>query len=60
MSTITLKLELHKPTQAKQEMYQQMTAVNTDFANWLLIHPELTKRLVRFSKRIIFKNSLPL
>lgn len=41
--TITLRLELHKPTQAKQQMYQQMANINTEFANWLLLHPEVTK-----------------
>jgi len=38
MPTITLRLELHKPTQAKQDMYQRMTEINTAFANWLLVH----------------------
>jgi putative transposase len=33
MPTITLKLELHKPTMAKQEMYHKMTEINTEFAN---------------------------
>lgn len=41
MPTITLRLELHQPTQAKQEMYQHMTQVNTEFANWLLLHLDL-------------------
>jgi putative transposase len=43
MPTITLKLELHKPTQPKQDMYEQMTQMNTEFANWLLFHPEVNK-----------------
>jgi putative transposase len=41
--TITLRLELHKPTQPKQMMYQKMTECNTNFANWLLYHPEGNK-----------------
>ncbi|SDW63775.1 hypothetical protein SAMN05444487_1051, partial [Marininema mesophilum] len=43
MPTITLRLELHKPTQPKQQMYQRMTEMNTAFANWLLLHPEVNK-----------------
>ena len=43
MPTITLRLELHKPTEPKQQMYQQMTEWNTHFANWLLFHPEGNK-----------------
>jgi putative transposase len=43
MPTITLRLELHKPTLAKQQMYQWMTEINTEFANWLLLHPEINK-----------------
>ncbi|WP_206915786.1 RNA-guided endonuclease TnpB family protein [Alicyclobacillus suci] len=38
--TITLKLELLKPTKAKQQVYLEMTSRNTAFANWLLQHPE--------------------
>ncbi|MDR6226803.1 transposase [Desmospora profundinema] len=41
MPTITLRLELHRPTLAKQAMYDQMTEMNTNFANWLLLHPEV-------------------
>lgn len=40
---ITLKLELLKPTLAKQRMYLEMTKLNTQFANWLLEHPEMEK-----------------
>ncbi|MFD1407797.1 RNA-guided endonuclease TnpB family protein [Kroppenstedtia eburnea] len=43
MPTITLRLELHKPTLTKQAMYQHMTEINTEFANWLLLHPEIDK-----------------
>jgi putative transposase len=43
MPTITLRLELHKPTEPKQQMYQQMTEWNTNFANWLLLHPDGNK-----------------
>jgi putative transposase len=42
-SVITLKLELHKPTLAKQAMYETMTSINTEFANWLLAYEELNK-----------------
>ncbi|MFC0296305.1 RNA-guided endonuclease TnpB family protein, partial [Geobacillus jurassicus] len=35
MPMITLRLELHNPTKAKQEMYERMTEWNTEFANWL-------------------------
>ncbi|TQR09856.1 RNA-guided endonuclease TnpB family protein [Psychrobacillus soli] len=41
MQTITLKLELQKPTQAKMSMYRKMTEVNTAFSNWLLHFDEL-------------------
>ncbi|KJE28462.1 transposase, IS605 OrfB family domain protein [Geobacillus kaustophilus] len=40
MPIITLRLELYKPTKAKQEMYERMTEWNTEFANWLWHHPE--------------------
>ncbi|AMA71814.1 MULTISPECIES: RNA-guided endonuclease TnpB family protein [Aneurinibacillus] len=50
MPTITLRLELHKPTQVKQEMYQRMTELNTEFANWLLHHPELNKATSKIFK----------
>jgi IS605 OrfB family transposase len=43
MPTITLKLELYRPTRAKQDMYERMTQINTEFANWLLFHPEVNK-----------------
>lgn len=36
METISLKLELLNPTNAKKEMYKEMTNINTSFANWLL------------------------
>ncbi|MFZ3578702.1 RNA-guided endonuclease InsQ/TnpB family protein [Virgibacillus sp. DJP39] len=41
MPTISLKLELMKPTLSKVEMYQKMTDLNTKFANWLLEFEEL-------------------
>ncbi|OKO95827.1 Mobile element protein [Geobacillus proteiniphilus] len=50
MPTITLKLELHKPTKAKQEMYERMSDINTQFANWLLDHPELNKATSKIFK----------
>lgn len=43
MPTITLKLELYKPTKLKQDMYERMTQINTKFANWLLLHPDVNK-----------------
>lgn len=36
MQTITLKLELQKPTREKISMYRKMTEINTAFSNWLL------------------------
>ncbi|MBP2076695.1 hypothetical protein [Oceanobacillus polygoni] len=36
MQTITLKLELQKPTKEKIAMYRKMTVINTAFSNWLL------------------------
>jgi putative transposase len=50
MPTITLRLELHKPTKVKQEMYERMTELNTEFANWLLHHPELNKATSKIFK----------
>lgn len=50
MPTITLRLELHKPTKVKQEMYERMTRINTEFANWLLNHPELKKATSKIFK----------
>ncbi|KAF0995458.1 hypothetical protein BJQ97_02119 [Geobacillus sp. TFV-3] len=50
MPTITLRLELHKPTKAKQDMYERMTEVNTAFANWLLDHPELNQATSKIFK----------
>jgi len=50
MPTVTLKLELYKPTKVKQEMYERMTRINTEFANWLLHHPELAKATSRVFK----------
>ena len=50
MPTITIKLELYKPTKTKQEMYEQMTEVNTQFANWLLHHPELSRATSKIFK----------
>lgn len=43
MQTISLKLELLKPTKAKERMYQQMTEINTRFSNWLLTQEDLSK-----------------
>jgi len=50
MPTITLKLELYKPTKVKQEMYERMTRMNTEFANWLLHHPELNQATSKIFK----------
>ncbi|OKO91812.1 Mobile element protein [Geobacillus proteiniphilus] len=50
MPTITLKLELYKPTKAKQEMYEKMSDINTQFANWLLNHPELNQATSKLFK----------
>lgn len=50
MPTITLKLELHKPTQLKQDMYERMAQINTDFANWLLLHPEVNRATSKIFK----------
>ncbi|PJW13965.1 transposase [Geobacillus sp. Manikaran-105] len=50
MPTVTLKLELHKPTKVKQEMYERMTRMNTEFANWLLHHPEWRKATSKIFK----------
>ncbi|MGJ3222533.1 RNA-guided endonuclease TnpB family protein, partial [Geobacillus thermoleovorans] len=50
MPTITLRLELHNPTKVKQEMYERMTEVNTEFANWLLDHPELNQATSKIFK----------
>lgn len=43
-------MELHKPTKSKQEIYEQMTEINTQFTNWLLDHPELNKAISKRSK----------
>ncbi|SMO60117.1 transposase, IS605 OrfB family, central region [Melghirimyces algeriensis] len=45
MPTIILRLELHKPIQAKQDMYQRMAEINTAFANWLLVHLWVNRNL---------------
>ncbi len=50
MPMITLRLELHKPTLAKQEMYQKMTEINTEFANWLLLHPGVNRATSKIFK----------
>jgi putative transposase len=42
MPTISLKLELMKPTEKKKELYKNMTETNTKFANWLLEYDDLT------------------
>ncbi len=41
MQTITLKLELLKPTREKIAMYRKMTEINTAFSNWLLTYAKL-------------------
>lgn len=41
MQTITVKVELLKPTEVKKKMYKQMTETNTKFANWLLSYSDL-------------------
>lgn len=43
METISLRLELMKPTETKKQMYQKMTDLNTSFSNWLLRYEELSK-----------------
>jgi hypothetical protein len=61
MPTITLKLELYRPTRAKQDMYERMTQINTEFANWLLFHPEINKatsKMVKPQKSRHEKNTL--
>lgn len=54
MQTITLKLELLKPTKEKVAMYRKMTEMNTAFSNWLLTYETLktaTSKVFRlFSK----------
>ncbi|WP_408006920.1 RNA-guided endonuclease TnpB family protein [Pseudalkalibacillus sp. A8] len=50
MPTITLRLELHKPTLAKQQMYKRMAETNTGFANWLLLHPDINQATSRIFK----------
>jgi hypothetical protein len=50
MPTITLKLELYKPTKLKQAMYERMTQINTEFANWLLPHPDVNKATSKIFK----------
>ncbi|WLR51224.1 transposase [Bacillus tianshenii] len=41
METISLRLELMKPTEKKKTMYKKMTEINTFFANWLLDYEAL-------------------
>ncbi|MDN4592511.1 transposase, partial [Polycladomyces subterraneus] len=48
--TITLKLELYQPTKFKQAMYERMTQINTEFANWLLLHPDVNKATSKIFK----------
>lgn len=43
MPTISLKLELLKPTETKKNMFRKMTDLNTSFGNWLLEFEELNK-----------------
>ncbi len=51
MQTITLKLELQKPTKEKMAMYRKMTAINTAFSNWLLGFDELQTATSKVFKR---------
>lgn len=57
MPTVTLKLELLKPTQPKQEMYRQMTETNTILANNILSYsgPKLTTK----TAKLLIKEKLP-
>lgn len=50
MATISLRLELYRPTVPKQQMYQKMTEINKEFANWLLWHPEIGKATSKIYK----------
>jgi putative transposase len=43
LETISLKLELMKPTDVKKRMYQKMTELNNSFSNWLLKYEHLSK-----------------
>ena len=54
LPTISLKLELLKPTQEKAKLYTRMTDTNTKFANWLLefdgLKKATSKHFKEFSK----------
>jgi hypothetical protein len=50
LPTITLKLELHKPKRAKQEIHQKMTKINSEFANGLLLHPDVNRATSKIFK----------
>jgi putative transposase len=50
VETISLKVELLKPTEHKKKMYRQMTEINTSFANWLLYYNELNSATSRHFK----------
>jgi len=43
MGTLSLRLELMNPTDAKKHMYQRMTELNTAFSNWLLRYDDLAR-----------------
>jgi len=51
MQTITLVVELLRPTNTKKEMYHLMTRRNTAFANWLLTCEELKKATSKIYKQ---------
>lgn len=56
--TITLTVELMKPTKTKILMYRQMTERNTEFANWLLSYPQLTNASSKTYK-VFSSNKMP-
>ncbi|MUV38314.1 Nicotinate-nucleotide--dimethylbenzimidazole phosphoribosyltransferase [Lentibacillus sp. JNUCC-1] len=57
--TISLKVELLKPTIEKQNVYQTMTQTNTDFANWLLTYDDLNKATSKVFKLFSSNKQLP-
>lgn len=59
MTTITLKLELKKPTEAKMRIYRKMTEINTRFSNWLLNYEELKTATSKHFKLFSTKENLP-
>ncbi|MCR2821265.1 RNA-guided endonuclease InsQ/TnpB family protein [Lederbergia panacisoli] len=58
MQTITLKLELQKPTKEKISMYYKMTEINTAFSNWLL-HYENIKTATSKVFRLFSEEKFP-